>query len=95
MNNRLSNITNSSEQAMSIKYNTMVYELQRTYAESMDGINWIRKDNFAGIGVSPTGWDSEMIEYANIFKFDNMYYMLYNGNDFGKSGIGIAQYAEN
>jgi len=30
MNNRLSNITNSSEQAMSIKYNTMVYELQRT-----------------------------------------------------------------
>jgi len=65
------------------------------YAESMDGINWIRKDNFAGIGVSPTGWDSEMIEYANIFKFDNMYYMLYNGNDFGKSGIGIAQYAEN
>jgi len=28
MDNRLSNITNNSEQAMSIKYNTMVYELQ-------------------------------------------------------------------
>jgi hypothetical protein len=60
------------------------------YAESKDGISWIRKDDEVGITVSPTGWDSEMIEYGYIFPHHNDLYMLYNGNDYGKSGIGLA-----
>lgn len=58
------------------------------YAESKDGINWNRKD--AGITTSDSGWDSEMLEYASVIKDQGKYYMLYNGNAFGKDGFGYA-----
>lgn len=60
------------------------------YAHSNDGINWIRKDDEAGINVSSSGWDSEMICYPFVFDFDGKRYMLYNGNSFGKYGFGLA-----
>jgi hypothetical protein len=60
------------------------------YAESSDGINWKRKDDEAGIDVSDSGWDSEMIEYAHVFDHKGSLYMLYNGNSYGKTGIGLA-----
>ncbi len=60
------------------------------YAESRDGVNWIRKDSEVGIDVSDVGWDSEMIEYAYVIKQDDRYIMFYNGNGFGQSGIGYA-----
>lgn len=62
------------------------------YAESSDGINWTRKD--AGITTSNEGWDSEMLEYASVTKDKNKYYMLYNGNNFGKDGFGYATMEE-
>ena len=60
------------------------------YAESQDGINWERMDSRAGIDVSASGWDSEMIEYAYVFRHKDKLYMLYNGNDYGREGIGLA-----
>jgi len=60
------------------------------YAESSDGIAWERKDQEAGIDVSSTGWDSEMIEYPFVFVHQDTTYMLYNGNDYGRTGIGLA-----
>ena len=60
------------------------------YAESEDGITWQRKDDEAGIDVSESGWDSEMIEYAFVFEHKQRKYMLYSGNDYGKEGIGYA-----
>lgn len=60
------------------------------YAESMDGISWNRLDHRAGIGASSSGWDSEMIEYPHVFDHQGRRFMLYNGNDFGKTGFGIA-----
>ena len=60
------------------------------YAESEDGMSWERKDDEAGIDVSESGWDSEMIEYAFVFNHKDKKYMLYNGNDYGKNGIGLA-----
>ena len=60
------------------------------YAESKDGIVWQRKDDEAGIDVSRSGWDSEMIEYAFVFEHKGRRYMLYNGNDYGKMGIGYS-----
>jgi len=60
------------------------------YAESPDGLNWTRKDQEAGIDVSPSGWDSQMIEYGYVFNHQGKKYMLYNGNDYGKDGIGLA-----
>lgn len=60
------------------------------YAESSDGRTWQRRDADAGIEVSATGWDSEMIEYPHVFDHKGQRYMLYNGNDYGRSGFGIA-----
>ena len=60
--------------------------------ESLNGINWNRKDEESGIKISAEGWDSEMIEYPHIFECMGNKYMLYNGNGYGKSGIGIAIY---
>jgi len=60
------------------------------YAESDDGIEWIRKDKIVGIDISETGWDSEMIEYPYIYEHKGEKYMLYNGNGFGRSGFGYA-----
>lgn len=60
------------------------------YAESADGREWTRKDQESGISVSESGWDSEMIEYPYVFQHQGQRYMLYNGNDYGKSGIGLA-----
>jgi hypothetical protein len=60
------------------------------YAESRNGIEWERKDAEVGIDVSEDGWDSQMIEYPCVFDYGGARYMLYNGNGYGESGIGLA-----
>jgi hypothetical protein len=60
------------------------------YAESADGLEWERMDDRAGIDVSSAGWDSEMIEYPCVFEYRGSWYMLYNGNGYGATGIGLA-----
>ena len=60
------------------------------YAESSDGTHWERKDEEVGIDVSKSGWDSEMIAYSFVFDHKGKRYMLYNGNGYGKTGIGLA-----
>ena len=60
------------------------------YAESDDGIGWIRKDHEASLGPSASGWDSEMIAYPLVFRHHGRLHMLYNGNGYGQTGIGLA-----
>lgn len=60
------------------------------YAESHDGLNWERRDDFAGVDVSPSGFDREMTEYAAVVKHDGRHFMFYNGNNYGFDGIGLA-----
>lgn len=60
------------------------------YAESTDGLKWERKDDEVGIEVSESGWDSEMICYPCVFEHKGKKYMLYNGNNYGETGIGLA-----
>lgn len=60
------------------------------YAYSDDLYNWKRDDENVGIYLSDDGWDSKMHHYPHIFQLDEKYYMIYNGNDFGKNGFGIA-----
>lgn len=59
------------------------------YAHSLDGIEWVRKQK-SGINVSENGWDSDMICYPFVFDHKGKRYMLYNGNDYGKTGFGLA-----
>ncbi len=60
------------------------------FAESFDGITWKRKDDEFNLGVSQTGWDSEMMAYPYVFRYNSQLYMFYVGNGFGKSGFGYA-----
>jgi hypothetical protein len=60
------------------------------YGESEDGFRFQRMDREAGIGLSETGWDSEMICYPFVFLHRDLKYMLYCGNGYGKTGFGYA-----
>ena len=59
------------------------------YAESHDGFLWTQKD--PGIGVSPSGWDSEMICFPAVVDCGWRRLMFYNGNRHGETGFGLAQ----
>ena len=61
------------------------------YAWSTDLYNWHRNDELAGIKVSETGFDNEMIAYPHVFILDGKTYMLYLGNQVGRYGFGLAQ----
>jgi hypothetical protein len=61
------------------------------YAESRDGINWIRKDQELNLDVSPGEFDSEAIMYSAILKNGDATYCFYNGNTFGEQGFAIAK----
>lgn len=72
----------------SIRTRTKGYRLG--YAESADGLSWVRKDDEVGIDVSASGWDSQMIAYSSIVKYKDKVYMFYNGNNLGETGFGYA-----
>jgi hypothetical protein len=60
------------------------------YATNLAGDKWKLNFDDVGIDVSQEGWDSEMIEYPFVFDHKGQRYMLYNGNEYGKTGFGIA-----
>jgi predicted GH43/DUF377 family glycosyl hydrolase len=60
------------------------------YAESSNGRDWARKDDEVGIERSESGWDSMMMCYPYVIEYEGKLYMFFNGNGFGKEGIGYA-----
>ncbi|WP_116126754.1 hypothetical protein [Lewinella sp. IMCC34183] len=64
------------------------------YAESRDARNWERRDAQAGIDYSTTGWDATMQTYPNVLDTPHGRYLFYNGNGFGKTGIGCARWQQ-
>lgn len=64
------------------------------YAESHDGVSWERKDDVSGIDVdeNPNAWDGMMNEYPHVIDVKGKRYMFYNGNGFGASGFGYAEW---
>jgi hypothetical protein len=59
------------------------------YAESRDGLEWERRDEEAAISSSGD-WDAEMQAYPAVFDAGERRYLLYNGNDYGRTGVGWA-----
>jgi hypothetical protein len=61
------------------------------HATSTDLIHWQRDD----APVLPMGaageWDSEMQCYPHLVRVDQATYLLYNGNEFGRFGFGLAR----
>jgi hypothetical protein len=66
------------------------YRIKMAY--SKDGINWKRSlDKRFDITISDEGWDSEMVAYPNVLLLKEKLILFYNGNGFGKTGIGYAE----
>ena len=64
------------------------------FAESNDGLEWMRHDEEVGLTTSPEGWDSEMVCYPWVGDVGGKRRMLYNGNGYGRTGIGQAVLAD-
>lgn len=60
------------------------------YASSTDLLHWQRDDARAGIDLSESGWDSEMVSYPHVFELDGRTWMAYLGNGVGREGFGLA-----
>jgi predicted GH43/DUF377 family glycosyl hydrolase len=62
------------------------------YAISNDGIQWIRKDSEFDLQPSDIAgdWESDAVTYPVKLTWRNRNYLFYNGNGFGKTGLGYA-----
>jgi hypothetical protein len=64
------------------------YRIGHAYSENLG--NWTRDDDQMPIDVSAKDWDADMLCYPHVFECDGQVYMLYNGNEFGRYGFGLA-----
>ncbi len=66
------------------------------YAESDDGVNWIRKDETMNLFFSEKAeeWDSKMMAYPSIINTGSKTFLFYNGNNYGYEGFGYAELIE-
>jgi sucrose-6-phosphate hydrolase SacC (GH32 family) len=60
------------------------------HAYSDDLVNWTRDDDNPLLDVTPDDWDADMLCYPHLFECDGKVYLLYNGNEFGRHGFGLA-----
>ena len=66
---------------------------QTAYAQWDDRLKIWQKKYEDTLPLGQQGeWDAQMACYGHLFKHQGIYWMLYNGNDFGKSGFGYAQW---
>lgn len=63
------------------------------HAWSVDLANWSRDDDHPLLEGTPGEWDSDMQCYPHVFECDGKVYLLYNGNEFGRYGFGLAELA--
>ncbi len=61
------------------------------YAYSDDLVKWTRDDGNVGITFTEGEWDSDMMCYPNLVEVNDKIYLLYNGNEFGRYGFGVAE----
>lgn len=60
------------------------------YAESSDGAHFTRMDHLGVDRATENDWENRMLSYPCVFDWNGKRYLLYNGNDYGKTGIGLA-----
>jgi hypothetical protein len=61
------------------------------YAKSDNLIDWRRDDTEGGVEFPAEDWDSDMRCYPNVIRIQDDFYLLYNGNKFGRYGFGLAK----
>tara|TARA_Y100000768_G_C23986083_1_gene688920 strand:+ start:1386 stop:2294 length:909 start_codon:yes stop_codon:yes gene_type:complete len=100
-NDRIINFASSDEVAITrpwiIEYNkkkVMFFSCKKKfykmYAAFKNRNKWTRKFNISFTNSSEYKFDNKSQEYGSIIKMKQNYYMFYNGNDYGKKGIGLA-----
>lgn len=60
------------------------------YAESSDGIEWLRMDQKINLQCTPNSFDSDAMMYAAPVVVGDKTYIFYNGNNFGRDGFAVA-----
>ena len=63
------------------------------YAESDDGIQWRRGENYGdNLQLTPqgNGWEKQMVEYPSVIREGHRLRLFYCGNGYGSTGIGTA-----
>jgi hypothetical protein len=64
------------------------YRIGHAYSDNL--IDWTRDDDQLRLDGSPGEWDSDMQCYPHVFQCDERVFLLYNGNEFGRYGFGLA-----
>jgi hypothetical protein len=64
------------------------YRIGHAWSEDLN--IWHRDDDNPLLDVTPNSWDSDMVCYPHVFELDGEIYMIYNGNEFGRYGFGLA-----
>jgi hypothetical protein len=72
-----------------LSYRNNTNESYKIKSATLINGNWVRNKE-VDLDVSIDGWDSEMVAYPYVIKENNKLIMFYNGNQFGKTGIGYA-----
>lgn len=77
------------------KKKVMFFSLKRKKYNIMTSINngksnWKRIKIFEFMKNKKINFDTDSQEYASIIKHKNKLYMFYNGNEYGRDGIGLA-----
>jgi hypothetical protein len=65
------------------------YRLGFAYSDNLK--EWTRDDEKVDLSLSIDEWDSDMQCYPHLFRINKKVYLLYNGNEFGKYGFGLAE----
>jgi predicted GH43/DUF377 family glycosyl hydrolase len=60
------------------------------HARSPEGLAWERLPDPVGLEPAASGWDSNAAAYPFVVRHDRRWFMFYNGNGFGRDGIGLA-----
>lgn len=63
------------------------------HAWSDDLVNWMRDDDKPLLEGTTGKWDCDMQCYPHVFECDGKVCLLYNGNEFGRHGFGLAELA--
>lgn len=66
-------------------------EYRLGYAVSVDGREWERRDDALGFTASGDAWDAKAQCYPCVFRANDRLFMLYNGNGYGRDGLGISE----
>lgn len=64
------------------------YRIGHTWSGDLN--QWERDDENPRLEITDGEWDSAMQCYPHVFEFQDKVYLLYNGNEFGRYGFGLA-----